>query len=82
MACCDAASCSTSVPPVKVKQKRPDKAEKKVEDAIKNEKVVICGLATALLQPQLAVSIDERVKRTSQRTNLAGLIAYDNVLQA
>jgi hypothetical protein len=61
--------------------RRPDKAAAKVENALKNEKVVPVGFATHVTA-SLHPSINERVFRTSKRTNLAGLIAYETVLTA
>jgi hypothetical protein len=52
---------------------RPDKAAK-AENALKNEKVVPVGFTTHVAA-SLHQSINERVFRTSKRTNLAGLIA-------
>jgi hypothetical protein len=50
---------------------RPDKAAAKAENALKNEKVVPVGFTTHVAE-SLHPSINERVYRTSKRTNLAG----------
>jgi hypothetical protein len=60
---------------------RPDKAAAKAENALKNEKVVPVGFTTHVAA-SLHQSINERVFRTSKRTNLAGLIANEAVLSA